>query len=90
MGLPRAHQLRKLTELGQSVLPEYVHRHRFFNPQQAPRLLPIILDPQIQPRCLQELGVSLVEEPLGLVVICRSLIVTRSRQLRNGGTNSGT
>ena len=80
---------RVLTESGQSILLEIVHRHWFFDPQQAPSHLPVVLDPRIQ----NPLPVRTRGRPRGGATgtrrhLSQFEIVTRSRQLRSGGANS--
>lgn len=92
MGLLCAHQLRKLTESGQSVRSNYIHRHWFFDPEQAPALLPVVLDPQVQNLLL----VRTKRKPRGGATgtrrhLSQFEIVTSSRQLqsRNFEASSG-
>ena len=83
MGLPCAHDLRKLTESGQSVLPEHVYRHWYFDPQQAPTLLPVVLGPQIQNPLPTRTGGRPRGGATGTRLhLSQFAIVTRSRQLR--------
>lgn len=89
MGLPCAHQLRQVVTTGQAVLLKHIHRHWFFEPQQA-QAHHQLLDPLIQNPLP---GRTRGRPRRGATSTWRNLsqfdIVTRGRQLQPRKGSSG-